>query len=307
MEFSWARRQLEFVQREMLGDPVFRAGTAAIQAQRAARSGFTNLWDAEVKVYSQWGEDGILDFLCDLTGLSKPICLELGVGDYRECNTRFLAEYRGSPVTMVDARPDLVRSVRSLPAYWRTTLDPRQQWITPDNVSELVARAHEIHGGLDLVSLDIDGNDYWVAEQLDLAGVTIVVVEYQPLFGNTRPVSVPRKDDFNRAAAHYSHLYYGASLPAFTALFKSKGFVLVGTNRAGNNAFFVNESAADRVALAPFDISITGPQQWSVRESRNRRGRLDHVSGSSRVQLIADLPVIDVSSGEMLSVRQAID
>ncbi|MEI2717432.1 MAG: hypothetical protein V9E98_10615 [Candidatus Nanopelagicales bacterium] len=176
-------RMMETVSRELLRDPVFKNGVAAIQAQRAARPAFRHLWDAEVSVYSQWGEDGILDFLCDSLDLNRPKIIELGCGDFRECNSRFLAEYRSAGVTMVDGRKDLVASVRALPASIRTTLDPRQEWITPDTVGHLMASARNLHGRLDIVSLDIDGNDYWVAERMDLSGVSVVVVEYQPIFG----------------------------------------------------------------------------------------------------------------------------
>ena len=300
---AWMRRKLESVQRELLGDPVFRTGIAAIQAQRSARAGYTDLWDAEVRVYSQWGEDGILDFLCDALRLARPRVLELGCGDYRECNSRFLAEWRSSSVTMVDSRSDLIRSVRSLPAYWRTTLNPLQEWITPDSVEGIQERARHLQGGLDIVSLDIDGNDFWVAERLDLLGVSIVVVEYQPLFGETEAVSIPPQDDFDRASAHYSHLYYGASLRAFTTLLGDKGFSFIGTNRAGNNAFFVQNAALAAIALPVPDLDDLSPYtRWTVRESRDASGSLSYLDHAQALQLIADMPVVETTTGRVLKV-----
>ena len=291
---AWLRRKLEFAQRELLGDPVFRGGVAAIQAQRSARSTYRDLWDAEVKVYSQWGEDGILDFLCDALNLARPRVLELGCGDFRECNSRFLAEWRSASVTMVDSRSDLIGSVRELPAYWRTTLDPRQEWITPDTVRVLQDSARQLHGGLDIVSLDIDGNDYWVAERLDLEGLRIVVVEYQPLFGDVAAVSVPPKDDFDRSTAHYSHLYYGASLRAFVDMMSSRGFRFVGTNRACNNAFFISvDDVQDFTLPIPDTDQLASYVRWTVRESRDERG---HLATSTR-------PTPDTSSPECPSWR----
>ena len=161
----------------------FRIGESGIISQRAARSYYENLWDAELRVYSQWGEDGIINYLCDCLGISKPKALELGAGNFSECNTRFLAEYRHASVVAVDARDDLIPFVQGLPSFWRTSIWPIKEWITPDSTPGIVKTAKELMGGLDLVSLDIDGNDYWVAKVLDLESVSILVVEYNPLEG----------------------------------------------------------------------------------------------------------------------------
>lgn len=296
--FSVARDRSGALVRAFVGDPLYVTGVGAIQAQRAARHTFRDLWDAEVGIYSQFGEDGILDYLCDAIGLARPRVLELGCGDYRECNSRFLAEYRCASVTMVDARADLVRSVRGLSAYYTTTLDPRQEWITPDSVTGLVESAREVHGGLDIVSLDIDGNDYWVAEQIDFTGVSIVVVEYQPLFGAHRRVTIPRNDHFDRSSAHYSWLYFGASLPAFIHLMDSRGFVFIGTNRPGNNAFFVAGAFADRVPLPkPDTADLAKYVIWTVREARDPEGTMTGESASAVLPILADLPLVDLETG----------
>ena len=89
----------------------FLMGQAALIAQRSARSCVKELWDAEISVFSQWGEDGILDFLCEITGLSHPRAIEFGAGDFSECNTRGLAVYRQASVMAVDAREDLLTSI----------------------------------------------------------------------------------------------------------------------------------------------------------------------------------------------------
>jgi hypothetical protein len=304
---AWVHRAMETSRRELLGDPVFRGGVAGIQAQRAARGSFQHLWDAEVSVYSQWGEDGILDFLCDAVDLDRPKVLELGCGDWRECNSRFLAEYRSAGVTMVDGRADLVKSVRALPAFVRTTLDPRSEWITPDSVGDLVGSARKLHGRLDIVSLDIDGNDYWVASRIDYTGVRIVVFEYQPIFGAERAVSVPRQDDFDRTSAHYSWLYYGASLRAFIDLMQARGFTFAGSNRSGNNAFFVADEFVDRLKLPLPDVEDLRPfVEWTVRESHDQSGHLTHLGARQGVRLIRDLPLIDVTDGSLTTVGDVL-
>jgi hypothetical protein len=284
----------------------YRTGTAAILAQKAARSSFKYLWDAEVSVYSQFGEDGVLDYLCDSLDLPKPRAIEFGAGNFLQCNTRFLAEYRGASVFAVDARNDLRSTVERLPAYWRTTIEVHQGWITPRTAPDLLLQAKEKFGGIDIVSLDIDGNDYWVADRLDLQGVSIVVVEYNSLLSRTQPVSVPRNDSFDRTEAHFSWLYFGATLHAFVELFSRSDLLLVGVNRVGNNAFFVPKDRLPEIPLSlvqPKDYQLF--TDWRVRESRNEKRRLSFVSGRERIDLIGGLPVINTLSGDTSTVYSA--
>lgn len=91
--------------------------TSAMNASKAARSTFKNLWDAEVRVFSQWGEDGILNYLFDIAGIVKPRIIEFGAGNFTECNSRFAAEYRNASIYAVDIRGDLIATSRSLEIF----------------------------------------------------------------------------------------------------------------------------------------------------------------------------------------------
>jgi hypothetical protein len=289
-----------------LWESQLRSGMPAIMAQKAARPAFRRLWDAEVSVFSQWGEDGILDYLCDFAGLGRPSVVEFGAADFQECNSRFLAEYRNANVLAVDGRDDLESTVLRLNVGWRTTVRAVQTWITPDNANGLLERARGYFGGVDIISLDIDGNDYWVAESLDLSGVSIVLVEYQPLFGATLPVSVPRNDTFDRSKEHYTYLYSGASLQAFVELFARKGLTLVGTNRAVNNAFFLRSDLLEGFPLAlPDPADLAEYTDGRIRESRDHDGKLSHLSGRERTDAMADMPLVNTVTGEHLTVGQA--
>ena len=286
-----------------LDDLRFRIGQAALMSQRGAHSSFKRLWDAEVKIFSQWGEDGILEFLCDVTDLARPRILELGAGNFSECNSRFLAENRCASVMAVDASEDLVGNLTQLPVYWRTTVLPRVEWITPDSAPALMQDAQRLLGGVDILSLDIDGNDYWVMESLDLTGVKIIVAEYNPLFGSVLPVSVPRNDTFDRTKAHSSWLYYGASLTAYVELLTRRGFIFLGSNRPGNNAFFIHTQYVGGYPLALPDPSALGDfVDWRVRESRGADGELTYVYGEERMPLIQDEPLVNTITGQRLSV-----
>jgi hypothetical protein len=286
----------------------YKSGVAAILAQKAARQVFRRLWDAEVSVSSQWGEDGILDFLCDFLDLPKPKAVEFGAGNFSECNTRFLADYRSASVMAIDARDDLLRTVASMQVNWRTTVLPRQKWITPATAPVLLKEAQMEFGGVDIVSIDIDGNDYWVAKSLPLEGVTVVIVEYNPLFGPRHPVSVPRDDHFDRTQAHYSWLYHGASLRAYVALMLENEFTFLGGTKTGSNAFFVRSSELPGYPLEIPNLEDLSPfTDWRCRESRDRSGNMDFLSGHQRIAVMADLPLVNTVTGATLSVLGAHD
>jgi hypothetical protein len=159
---------------------------------------------------------------------------------------------------------------------------------------------------VDIVSLDIDGNDYWVAESLELDGVHLVVVEYNALLGHEHPVAVPRDDHFDRTTAHSTWLYFGVSLRAWIHHFEERGFTFVGTNRAGCNAFFCRSELVGQIPLKmPSTADLSRYVDWRVRESRDEAGQLSYLAGSDRIAAIGHLPLVSVVTGEMTTVLVA--
>jgi hypothetical protein len=281
-----------------------QSGQAAILASRGLSRSFRDLWDAEVRVYSQWGEDGILDYLFESLRISKPRMLELGAGNFNECNSRFAAEFRNASVYAVDAREDLITNMQALSLSWKNTVYAFKDWITPSTAKFHLNQAFNLLGGVDVISLDIDGNDYWICKDLELSNISILVVEYNPLFGSLNRITVPRKDNFNRTVAHYSNLYFGASLAAWIDLFEQKGFVFVGSNRVGNNAFFIPKNRAGEISIPlPAWEKRTDFTDWRVRESRDENGKFSYLSVADALELISDLPLIDVSTGNVTSLN----
>jgi len=102
-----------------------------LRSRRPVLENYQFLHDAELRVFSQWGEDGILDLLCDALMLSKPSVVEFGAGNFRECNSRFLAENRSASVVAIDARSDLTSNIESSPLRWRTNIHALQQRVSP--------------------------------------------------------------------------------------------------------------------------------------------------------------------------------
>lgn len=250
------------------------------------------LREAEFSVYSQWGEDGIIQFLLRHVPIGDRVFIEFGVQDYIESNTRFLASHDRWSGLIIDGSADSIAKVKKSDMFWRSDINAVSAFITRDNIDELI-RSAGISGDIGLLSVDIDGNDYWVWQAIESIKPRIVVAEYNARFGAERAVTVPYDPNFTRAAAHYSMIYYGASLAALHRLGQQKGYVLVGCNSAGNNAFFVrNDCRGDLPALTPAEAFV--PSRF--REARNPAGELSFLSAKEEEALLATLPLVDVSA-----------
>jgi hypothetical protein len=265
-------------------------------AQQRSQPRLDRLSDAEFKVFSQFGDDGIIQYLVRLLEPLEHRFIEFGVQDYSESNTRFLLlndNWRG---LVIDGSPRHVEHIRSQEYFWRHDLAAVSAFVDRDNVNALF-RDHGFAGPLGLLSVDIDGNDYWVWEAIDAVEPAVVVCEYNAVFGASRAVTVPYQPSFQRTRAHYSNLYWGASLQALCLLARRKGLAFVGANSAGNNAYFVRR---DRLGPLRALSSEEGFVDSRFRESRDREGRLTFLSGSARLAAIAEMEVVDVESGRTI-------
>lgn len=297
------RRGYRFARNAFLDQIYFRIGATAAQAQRGARGSFLDLWDAEFRVFSQWGEDGILNYLLDTYSLPRPRVVEFGAGNFTECNSRFLVEYRNASAFVVDGRSDLISTVEGMDLRWRSTVIPRHEWITSKNAGSIFKSAQESLGPVDVFSLDVDGIDFWIAKAVDFSQVQVIVVEYNPLFGARYPVSVPSDDGFNRGTKHATWLYYGASLRSWINFFKPLDFAFLGTNRACNNAFFGRIPLPEALGIRLPDIGkLDQYVDFRVRESRDSRGELSYLTGSLRWKSIEGMPLVDTETGQELFV-----
>ena len=272
-----------------------RFAIGALEA-RAAKSA-PSMAEAEFRCYSQFGEDGIIQWLVARVEIQSQTFIEFGVGDYREANTRFLLEHDNWRGLILDSGSAHVAYLGGSDLRWRNSIDARTAFITPENINALLA---DMAGDVGLLSIDIDGNDYWVWQALTVAQPRIVVIEYNSLFGHQRAVTIPYEPDFDRFRAHPSGLYMGASIAALHWLAGRKGYRLVGSNSAGNNAFFVREDVAGGL---PALTAAEGWRQSRFRESRDERGRMTYVdSHADRRALIATMPLLDVRTEEQPSV-----
>jgi hypothetical protein len=256
--------------------------------------------DVGFKVFSQWDEDGIVQFLISHIDIPNRTFVEFGVEDYEESNTRFLLINDHWQGLVLDASSDDIRFIQSDKIYWQFDLQAKQTWITRENIDGLIAQAG-FPRDVGLLSIDIDGNEYWIWEAVQSIQPRIVIVEYNALFG-LEPLSVPYKEDFSKLSAHHSGLYFGCSLGALEHLAKKKGYVLVGSNQWGHNAFFLRADVADGIkGLSAREAYVESP----VRESRDTGGNLTFVRGKDRIKLIEHLPVINVVTGRQSSLKES--
>ena len=273
----------------------------ALALQNAERAPLERLQDAEFKVFSQYGEDGILQYLIRETGIERDeqVFVEFGVQDYLESNTRFLLQgdhWRG---LIIDGSAQYMNSVRRSDLYWRHDLTAVDAWIDRDNINDLIGGAG-FKGDIGILSVDIDGNDYWVWEKIDVVNPVIVVAEWNSVFGPKHAVSIPYDRAFDRATAHYSCLYWGASMHAFEQLAERKGYALVGSNRVGNNIFFVRRDRLGRLKVLTTDEAYVVSR---FRDSRDAQGNLNFLGGERRYEEIKNLPVVEVASGRTTTLR----
>jgi hypothetical protein len=258
--------------------------------------------EAEFRVYSQWGDDGIIQYLLQQVPVASDSFVEFGVEAYTEANTRFLLVNDNWRGLIIDGSREHMEGVRAGSLYWRHELTAVDAFITRENINQLIGEAG-FRGPLGILSVDIDGNDYWVWEVIDVVDPTIVIAEYNSVFGPRAAVSVPYDPSFTRSAAHSSHLYWGCSVRALCLLAERKGYVFVGCNSNGNNAYFVKRAAAaNLVALAPEQ----GYVRSRFRESRGPDGRLTFLTGDARLSAIADMQVTDVERNALVRLRDVV-
>ena len=259
--------------------------------------------EAEFKVFSQFGDDGIIQYLVARLDIPQELTsfVEFGVQDYSESNTRFLLlndNWRG---LVMDGDKGNIDSITTRDIYWRHDLTALCRWIDRDNINGILQESG-FAGAIGILSIDIDGNDYWVWQRITAVQPIIVIAEYNSLFGAGQAITVPYDPAFHRTKAHYSNLYWGASLPALARLARAKGYAFVGSNLAGNNAYFVHESYIGRggiVAIAPEQ----GYVESRFRESRDERGRLTYLGGAARRRMIAGMPVWDVARDALVALQ----
>ena len=219
--------------------------------------------NAEFKVYSKHGTDGILAHILSKIVPADCTFVEMGVEAGKECNTANLSLNFGWQGLLIDANEEWIKSAK---AFYKERLGNRSgnvriitSFVSAENINQTL-KDGGLTGDIDLLSIDIDGNDYWVWQAISVVNPRVVVIEYNPALG-FRPLTI-KYSSGHRYDPHHDHpLYFGASLSALAKLGKKKGYALVACDSYGQDAFFVRSDVVkDKFAeLSPEEAFYPNP------------------------------------------------
>ena len=262
-----------------------------VESRQSAEVASRELRDNEYRVFSQWGEDGIIQFLLRHVKIENKTFVEFGVEDYTEANTRFLLMKDNWGGLVLDGSGDNIARLKGSRVYWLYNLKAAQAFVTKDNINDIL-REHGVVGEIGLLSIDIDGNDFWLWRAIEVISPVIVVIEYHHRFGKDAAVTVPYDESFDRWRSSRPMIYFGASLRALCLLAERKGYAFVGCNSNGVNAFFVRKDKK------PPEISEVTPGEGFVEghfsEMRDENGSIIKSQPEEERRLIMSLPLTNV-------------
>jgi hypothetical protein len=254
------------------------------------------LSDVEFSVFSQFGDDGIIQWLVNNLDFPHKTFIEFGVEDYRESNTRFLMMNDNWSGLVMDGSPENIECIRNSEYFWKYELLAKAAFIDRENINELIGTAR-FEKEVGILHIDLDGIDYWIWKEITGISPIVVILEYTSYFGIDRAITVPYDKCFNRTNAHYSNLYAGASLRAMYQLSMEKGYSFVGCNSAGNNAYFVRTDKLNDVVR---ETSLErGYVVSKFRESRGQAGELTFLARNERIETIRGMPVYNVDTNDI--------
>jgi hypothetical protein len=248
----------------------------------------------EFRAYSQFGDDGIIQFLVYFLKLKESgSFIEFGVGDFFESNTHFLLVNNGWSGYVMDGGNANISKLKKSSVYWRYDINAKQAFIDKENINSLLNESG--FEKIDLLHIDLDGNDYWILHKIDLEifNPEILILEYNATFGCEKAITIPYNPKFYRMDAHFSSKFFGASLPALADLAGEKGYYFIGCNSAGNNAYFLANRLKSKIP--PVDVK-DGFQEARFRESRSQNGELLHLNSQDEINLLKGMKVYNVKS-----------
>lgn len=254
--------------------------------------------EVEFQVFSQFGDDGIIQWLVQFLPLPYKTFVEFGVENYRESNTRFLLVSDYWSGLVIDGSNENIDSIKTEQIHTFFDLQPVCSFIDKDNINDTIASAR-FHEDVGLLSVDIDGNDYWVWKAINSIKPIIVITEYNSLFGYHHPYTIEYKPDFVRGQGSPFN-FYGTSLRSAYNLGREKGYEFVGCNSAGNNAYFIRKDFMQYLPLEPLTPE-EGFVYASFSEATNKNG--EPARGIDKIRSIDGLEAVNTDTGEKIKIN----
>ncbi|HPR33486.1 MAG TPA: hypothetical protein PLK12_15410 [Prolixibacteraceae bacterium] len=248
--------------------------------EQARKNELPPLSEAGFRVFSQFEEDGKLLYLFSVLGMTNKTFVEIGSDDGVNSNSANLYFHFGWQGLFIDANPRSIRRGKKFYAQYPHPWFYQPRFVcskvTRENVNQLISEAG-YQGGIGLLSIDIDGNDYWIWDAIDVVQPQVVIIETHNEFG-LKNIVVPYDPDYFFPGKH--PLYHGASPVAMTKLAHRKGYRLVGANELGFNFIFVrNGLADDRIPEVSPESLLTHPSVWEGHKKFDEIRNWDFLEG----------------------------
>lgn len=195
----------------------------------------------ERQYFSQSGEDGILLEIFGRIGVKKKIFVEFGIGNSLVANSTLFFMHGWNGLMLESNEVNQEKARISFQKYLGRNPLIAKAFVTAENINILLQN-FKIFGEIDLLSIDIDGNDYWVWEAINVINPRVVIIEYNASLGPDRCVAIPYNPKFVWGQKNHTY-FHGASLRALYELGKKKGYTLICCDSNGVNAFFIRNDA----------------------------------------------------------------
>ena len=217
----------------------------------------------EFKIFSQNGEDGVLAYLYSVIGTTNRFFVEVGSGNGKENNSANLVINGGWSGVGIDGSAENREVAKKFFERYLSKISLVQERVTVENINGILSAQH-VPVEPDMLSIDIDGNDFWIWKAITGIRPRVVIMEYNGSFGKGKSITVKYDPDFNRREKHASGYYHGASIRALARLGTEKGYALIGCESAGTNAFFVRKDVLGPLKeITPEDAFV--PPLWRIR------------------------------------------
>ena len=240
----------------------------------------------EFSAFSQNGEDGIIDYLLGRILEPSRFFFEIGCSDGIENNTSWLAVARRYAGLMVEGDPKLAEHLKTMMAALNVHVKVVHCFVSADNIRTLVEGIPVPNP--DFFSLDIDGNDLYIAEAVLKSGLhpRVLAVEYNSVFGPDSSISVAYDSQFDFREKHSSELYFGVSVTAWKRMLTRFGYKFLSVDSNGVNAFFI----ASEFFAPDFVEGLRGAPFRDNLFQLNKFGK----SWRERFQIIQSMPYVNV-------------
>lgn len=238
----------------------------------------------EFSLFSQNGEDGLLRYLYSEIGFRSRLFLEFGFGVIENNSLRLILKENFGGVFIDAYDLPVIEFNEAAQSFGIQNVVAINTFLALENLETTII-ASNLPEEIDLLSIDVDGNDYWLWEGLNCISPRVVVIEYNASLGPELSLSVPYDPEFDRYQKHPSGFYYGASISALERLGKKKDYRLIGCDSKGINAFFIRDDCATK------NLVKVHPQiAWQPNKKRIE----DRFSTEVQFEMIQDLAFIHI-------------